>query len=1008
MASAIPHAWLPRLTLPRQLLLRLSVPTLVCGAVLFIAIRFELSGVWKAPSIVGFCAAWFLSFFAADLSLRRLLTRRRHSFKLWVGLAAAVSGWIWLRYVPQVFDYRQIALAAATSVASVWAQRLFVRQARRTRSALSEACRWWGLTAICLWLIQPYATPHLVGGGDAHHYAQQLADAGEQARHGEFQLFVGQSAFAFNGDIHPLRTAPYFSYLGAIVSVVAGPTLSPTAIQNLFIVFSLLIATAALYGLLTRLKPALPWPAFWLTCAFASSPGILALIYSGDMVASWLTLPWLPFVFYATLHSGNAVDPKPSLCLLAGALAAIWLSHPAIAFWTTALVILPLLAPVFGHWNGGKRLSYLAACGAICAILSNYVFVSVNTLGLPSDPNLIANMRNGSIIGTLEAGWAGIGRPIDAGGSDLTRNLQLSPALWWAGFVGLLGLGAAHRHRRIAVLLFLGAGAMILLLFPSKLIAGRLWTIVPEIVIDATGEWPMQRFYPILSVLVPFLAVIAWPQTNARHGPRRLAYPALLAVLVGATLFGCFDARKFIARGYAITNSPEISDRRLRPENVLLSRYSYEYYGSVPRVFSHGTMNPLMQNRLLSRSTLEPIDLNFLALDRPIPGDGPRPRTRHKYVPADYGGSYEPPVRLEPNRVYFARFLFSGEDARGTLQLLGRYIFREYQLPVSGGPHAFGIGPQRRSGFSLWTTATRADDVQIRFYAQPGHPTPKNLGDLELLSVNPDRLPLQTLSVFPYQVSVRSQGDTWLETPKIFVEGYEARVNGRPSPVMRSPDGLAMIPVPAGRHRVHLTYVGPIVLRVAYWGTLIGWLAYVGLCCWSLRSPDSLERPFLLLGRAGITALVLVVAGLGLSQGYAALKDPSPQPDLTQGPVSVDFTLPIGLSPNWEPLWHFDWGGERWDVHLFYEGSQKIRVGLGRNGKLHAESGLFPINYLHRHRLVAQLSSKSDRSDQLKMWVNNRLIFSPVLSATKGERVVNTAPFRGKILRIIPNEGPIE
>jgi hypothetical protein len=76
----------------------------------------------------------------------------------------------------------------------------------------------------------------------------------------------------------------------------------------------------------------------------------------------------------------------------------------------------------------------------------------------------------------------------------------------------------------------------------------------------------------------------------------------------------------------------------------------------------------------------------------------------------------------------------------------------------------------------------------------------------------------------PYRARVTSTGEAWLETPRIFIEGYRAWVDGNPVEASRSPEGLVMIPVPAGASVAELSYQGPFVLRLAYWTALAGWI----------------------------------------------------------------------------------------------------------------------------------------------------------------------------------------
>ena len=973
--------------------------------------RFALSGPWQGPAYLGFITAWALGTYFFQRPVRRIIARWHISArKIW-GSAGLVLGYLWLTQMPGAFDYRQLVFAVVAGAGGGVIQYFFVRQVRRTRRAGGELLRWWGLAAISFWVIHPYATPYLVGGGDAHHYAQQLADAREQMQAGHIELYVGQSAYAFNGDIHPLRTAPYFSYVGGALSLLGGDALPPTAAQNLLIVLSFGAVVAGLYLLLTRLRPRAAWAAGVLAAACATSPGILALVYSGDMIASWLALPWLPLVFYAVIRLGETKTPVPALCVLSGALAMMWLAHAPVAFWTTLLVMLSQGARLCVAPDRGRAFGLLCASGALFLMLCGFVFISVWSLQLPNDPNLISFVRKGGMLEILKTGWEGLGRPIDPAGADLLRNLKLSPAL---GLAALLSLVSMRWHRGNHYALIFGAIGLLALLYPSANVAGRIWAIMPEAVISASDKWPMQRIYPILSVLVPFLALLAWPRELSRRS--QIIALGLLLALSLATAYSLYDTRKFIARGYAITSSPEMSQRRMRPENVVLSRYSYEYYGRLPRAFTNGTVSPWMQKRLLNRGTLTPIDLNLLAVDPPAtpaqPGL-PKPviRTRHRFVATDYGGYYSPPLRLEPNQVYFARFLFAQKNAQGTLQLLGHHIYREYPLPMSGQDHAFGMGALQRNGFSLWTTAKTSDQVEMRFYNTPDQPAPENLGDVDLIVVNPLQLPLRMDSLHPYKITVQTKTDSWLETPKLFLPGYAAEINGRSVPVERSPDGLVMIAVPAGQHQVSLNYVASPVLRASFWLMIFSGFGLLLFVFCRHRWPAAGDAAFLKFGRLATVPLILGTLFFAASQTRANLPLITP-PALASSPVEIKFTLPVGRNGTWETLWDFDHGGVSWTIHCYYENGQNLRVALSHGSKLYAVSEAFQINYLRRHRMIATLTPALEgQAPQLKIWVNQRLVLRPQLNPYPGSlhgTELATTRFNGRIFHIGPSEGPIE
>jgi hypothetical protein len=77
----------------------------------------------------------------------------------------------------------------------------------------------------------------------------------------------------------------------------------------------------------------------------------------------------------------------------------------------------------------------------------------------------------------------------------------------------------------------------------------------------------------------------------------------------------------------------------------------------------------------------------------------------------------------------------------------------------------------------------------------------------------------------PYRAHVIAPSAAWLETPRTFLPGYRARVNGKTVAPSRSPSGLVMFPLEPGENAVTLDYPGPPVLRFAYVFSLGAWAA---------------------------------------------------------------------------------------------------------------------------------------------------------------------------------------
>ena len=164
---------------------------------------------------------------------------------------------------------------------------------------------------------------------------------------------------------------------------------------------------------------------------------------------------------------------------------------------------------------------------------------------------------------------------------------------------------------------------------------------------------------------------------------------------------------------------------------------------------------------------------------------------------------------------------------------------REYYLPDSATgqtaplpPTSFGALPTSARLFSLWSSAAGTENLLLQFISPvPLEKDIRGFGHYTLWEFDPTRLPVAVESWTPYRAKITSPKSVWLETPRLFVEGYRAVVNDREVPVARSPGGLVMLPLDAGDSRVQLTYPGSPLLRFAYYLGLAAWcaLALAGL-----------------------------------------------------------------------------------------------------------------------------------------------------------------------------------
>ena len=97
----------------------------------------------------------------------------------------------------------------------------------------AEVARLLLLAAVATWLLHPFATTRQIGAGDALWYANMLADFVTQLRAGVFPIFVGQTDYAFNGAVYPLRVAPFYQHLAGVLDLLTGRQLGIFALQHL-------------------------------------------------------------------------------------------------------------------------------------------------------------------------------------------------------------------------------------------------------------------------------------------------------------------------------------------------------------------------------------------------------------------------------------------------------------------------------------------------------------------------------------------------------------------------------------------------------------------------------------------------------------------------------------------------------------------------------------------------------------------------------------------------------
>jgi len=670
----------------------------------------------------------------------------------------------------------------------------------------------------------PFFTSREVGTGEAYNYSLATADAVTQFRAGVFPVLVGQSEYAWNGRVHPLRTAPYLAYFAGLLDALTFHRFGFWALQNLALAMSLIGGAFSAYWCLRRGADAPPGLAVVLAAGYVLAPGVLAPAYAMDLYMTVMTVPFIPVLLMALSRAWRGDGSFANLAWLAASLAAAWTAHPPVALWLTTVafvLLLPLM--VRGRFGGGAGTRMAAAMGLAVA-LGAYAFVSA--LSVKTFPNFAIPANVDTLLQETRRVWRAALRPVSLT-ADQLGDFQLGYA-YWGLLVGAVGAALASvrtsrdqefRGRRAAGIALLAAAATLLAVtLPVPVVQAWFWRRAPSIYMELTNQWPMQRLYLMITPLALFAFALLCPR------PLRLARwardPAYCG-LAAAVLWTGWQAWRFVARGYASQRSAAVSADSHRPENLDLTAMSYAILAP-PASFINGVMDPLMECRLIRRITHDELLSNWdAAVDEKQIVQG----TFQEATAAGDTLFLKPTLHLAPGFRYRLRFAFPREPWNCTLQMRGPGLDRDYHLPSAGGPRGFGMMPGNNPALTLWTSEAAPIDVQLSLFGQDwGARSRTDIAGFTLDRLDPARLPIRVESLLPFRATVRAPEACLLETPRLFLDGYVASVDGRPVRVLVSPQKLAMIPVPAGTSRVELRYPGPLSLRLAFWLSFFSWL----------------------------------------------------------------------------------------------------------------------------------------------------------------------------------------
>jgi hypothetical protein len=594
-------------------------------------------------------------------------------------------------------------------------------------------------------------------------------------------------------------------------------------------VIAALLGIGSAYLCLGRIIPQRRWAAAVLAAAWVIGPGVLAPVMVGDQYMTFVSLPFFPVALYGCWRLAND-DSLIGPLVAALGLAATWLCHPPIAFWTS---LIAFAIGVYGFFAMPSRRWLRATVFAgTFALLGSYPFVSVFTLENrfhDDPPGLVAAEQVESVFPTNF-------RPLEAATPGIA-SYQLGyflVAVWLATLVGsLFSRGRGYRPLLAATIV------LVPITIPVPWLTRAFWGHSPAWFVSINNVWPMLRIFFVWSGLIVFAAAALlrfWPPRPAG----RLASIGM-ALAVGLALVWPIREALKLERAVARTLSTLAATRLWEsPEDSILSRYAYNALEFTPGYASHGYVDPWFENRLLDRASQKVILANADAAG-PAPGVAKPSAVQTRLIatggiraknipPSDYY-MLGPTVTIIGGHHYALRLALEPPGIAGTYQFAPPGLFREYLLPDSGAgmfrhgsSRAFGTLPKSSHVISI-TDATTQANIPLGLLITPRTPPADfDAGTYWLYDYDRSTLPIAVESWIPYRAKVSAPAESYLETPRVWLSGWRANVNGHAVRPRRSYQNLVMVRVGGGQSVVELTYQPSWPLALSFWTSLAGWL----------------------------------------------------------------------------------------------------------------------------------------------------------------------------------------
>ena len=680
------------------------------------------------------------------------------------------------------------------------------------------------LAALVIYAYYPFLTSTNLGARDAQYYQYMLNDSLAQFNLGFFPTYVGQSVFSPLGT--PFISGVMYLFLGQLINLAAFNLLSPLLIQHLTIIWSALFASILVYFLIDNLFPKFGWQAVLLAFLYVSSPAIISFPYLTDSYHAFMVIPFIPLVIFGIIKC-IAERKLSNYVIIAIGLSLSFMCHPPIAIWTltfTAIILIILLI------IRKTTLSLLIFTALLFFFLSAWQLIGnaqLNTeVSGTSIFSLSGSLANPAITQLLRY-IPDTFLPLSLGKTELSF-LQIGYSFWFIFIVGvLISLRKSFFSTPIRVLIFWGI-LLVLLLYPIYPISYFLWGSIPTFLLNLTTVWPNLRLYIIFAGVVTFLGGFVFD-----YFKKNLFLMLLIPILLGWNLY---ELRFFINHGIKLNESS--LGLHPDPKSWASSANIYYFPHRLPgdftpgQTYAWGVHSPYLLPRVVDQfqTPIESLNNNGSLLNKcqtfgqSIELNNINLTNSQILVPSSAAPIANFSLPKKDHYYFCLDAAFSSDSLiiqildKNRREIFTKEIKKYYPISQSQALGSIGLDlnlnsfPENIQPLGMIISARDKSTLKVN--------------SLKFIDFQLDSLPVKVESFTPLVLNLMAtEGNNFLEIPKLFLPGYLAYVNDRQVSIIQSKDKTILIPLlPNVENKIRLVYAGTFEMKVSFYISLVAWI----------------------------------------------------------------------------------------------------------------------------------------------------------------------------------------